>query len=210
MEGTSPDPADRTKLEDLRDHAWKHLTFHAEQRIKTFNFYVLFATIVTGGLLAFLKEAKHPWIGTFPAAMLMFISFVFWKLDKRSRELLDFSRSAMRGIERHFNTGTDADECAKIFIKSDAFIVAAENAEMEKRKETCIWCSPCELWNLHFTYSRAFNSIFVLVSLLSVLGIAGMIVLSVLPETPPPVAPAPTQQFFIGNQPVTPATSRQP
>src|SRR4051812_24459332 len=100
----SEPPPDPPTLEHLRDHVWKYFSFHAEQRIKTFNFYVLFSTILIGGLLAFLKDTTRPAIGVVPLLVLMLVSFFFWQLDCRSRQLIDYSREALRAIELQLNT----------------------------------------------------------------------------------------------------------
>jgi hypothetical protein len=90
---------DEKKREELLDQAWKYFSLHADQRLKTFNFYLILCTIIAGGLLALIKDAHDPRIGI-PVALLMpALSFVFWKLDTRNRQLIDYSQNALMFFE---------------------------------------------------------------------------------------------------------------
>lgn len=90
---------DEKKREELRDHAWKYFSLHAEQRLKTFNFYLILCTVVAGGVLATMKDAKDPRIAVPVALLLPFLSVVFWKLDTRNRQLIDHGQRAIMFFE---------------------------------------------------------------------------------------------------------------
>jgi hypothetical protein len=90
---------DEKKREELRDQAWKYFSLHADQRLKTFNFYLILCTIIAGGLLALIKDARDPRIAIPVALLLPSLSLVFWKLDTRNRQLVDHSQNALMFFE---------------------------------------------------------------------------------------------------------------
>jgi hypothetical protein len=45
---------------DERDYLWKHFEFNAEQRLKAFNFFVVFFGFANGGIFAAIGKDSHP------------------------------------------------------------------------------------------------------------------------------------------------------
>src|SRR5438270_10748833 len=90
---------DEKKREELRDQAWKYFSLHADQRLKAFNFYLILCTVVAGGILAVMKDIKDPRIVIPLSLLLPFLSFVFWKLDTRNRQLIDHGQNALMFFE---------------------------------------------------------------------------------------------------------------
>jgi hypothetical protein len=41
---------------ELREYAWKYFSLHAEQRLKTFHFFVILATVLVGAISTIAKE----------------------------------------------------------------------------------------------------------------------------------------------------------
>lgn len=69
----------------FRTYAWGYFVQHAEQRLKTFNFYVVFCTVVIGAFATIASKSglsRHFFI--LPLLLPIF-SFVFWKLDLRTK-----------------------------------------------------------------------------------------------------------------------------
>jgi len=59
--------------------AWDYFELHANQRLTTFNFYVVISSLVTTGLLAtFEKQYRTPYLGIGLGVLLTLLSFVFW------------------------------------------------------------------------------------------------------------------------------------
>ena len=87
---------------EMRDYAWKYFALHADQRIKTFNFFLIMCTLIIGGLITLLRDAQHV-TAKAPCAIgigLTFIAFIFWKLDHRNRELIRHAEDALKVIEK--------------------------------------------------------------------------------------------------------------
>jgi hypothetical protein len=69
----------------FREYTWAYFALHADQRIKTFNFFHIVAGLLAGGITTLLKGGGDArWISPF-GALLTILSFVFWKLDNRNK-----------------------------------------------------------------------------------------------------------------------------
>jgi hypothetical protein len=73
----------------FRTYAWDYFAYHADQRMKTFNFFIVAAGLLAGGITSLLKDGSDArWI-IIPLGLLLFIlSVVFWKLDQRNKALV--------------------------------------------------------------------------------------------------------------------------
>lgn len=92
-------PLDPDLRKELRDYAWKYFDRHAEQRLKTFNFYILLCGGIIAGLATVLREPGKEWLAVALASLSAIVSFVFWKLDNRTRFLIKHSEEALKFIE---------------------------------------------------------------------------------------------------------------
>ncbi len=196
MNEDSPKVVNQDLLKDMHDYAWNYFAVHAEQRLKTFNFYLLLVTVVLGGLLAYLKDSKTPALA-FPVGLLLaLLSFVFWKLDRRNRELIRHAEGALRTIEdaRDVPVGT-VPENLKL-------IGQEENKTTAIRDIGKVTSNPLTWWTGHYSYSDCFGVLFSVFGLLGVTIAVGVFFLA--PSAAPPPAPIPQQQFFIGGQPASP------
>ena len=139
----------------LRDYAWKYFTLHADQRLKTFGFYVTLATLITGALLAGLKEAKDwRWLSVLPF-LLTFMTFVFWKFELRNKQLVRNGEAALKHLDSLLpleSTGAEP-HVLRIFARDDYLSGQGEGSPQKRR----------------WTYSRCFNAVFL------VFGITGFI-----------------------------------
>ena len=85
--------------ESFRKYAWDYFALHADQRLKAFHFYILLSTAILGGFAILLKNgAFHKWMAVF-GFFLMFFSFVFWKLDNRTRGLIKHGEEALEFLD---------------------------------------------------------------------------------------------------------------
>lgn len=85
---------------DLREYAWQYFLVHAQARLTTFSFYVGFCTIVVAGLYAVLSQGIRPQLGAPIAFLLTFLSFVYWKVDIRHKELIKHAEAALKWLEQ--------------------------------------------------------------------------------------------------------------
>src|SRR5262249_2792686 len=97
--------------EYLHKYAWDYFQLHAGQRMSLFNFFVVFAVLMTSALVAtFQKDFKMPLAGMGIGLCLSFIAFVFWKLDQRVRYFLKNAEHALAEFEANFPTATGKAE----------------------------------------------------------------------------------------------------
>ncbi len=89
-------------ITDYRDHLWDYFSLHAEQRLKTFHFYLILETALMGAVLIANKNeiAGNKFLLILGVLMTAF-SIIFWKLDQRTRYLIKVSEEGLRGFEEH-------------------------------------------------------------------------------------------------------------
>lgn len=95
-------------LKEQRDYAWSYFQLHANQRISSFNFFVVIAALLTTGLAGTLKsDFEHHYMGVALALSLLVISFIFWKMDQRVRYLIKHAEEALKAIEEKWLSNED-------------------------------------------------------------------------------------------------------
>ena len=87
---------------DERQFVWEHFKLNAEQRIKSFNFFVLLSMFADGGALTALERGSaHAVVVLLGFAIVMF-GIVFGIVDARSRSLIELTIPALKQIELAF------------------------------------------------------------------------------------------------------------
>ncbi|WP_449427206.1 RipA family octameric membrane protein [Rhodanobacter umsongensis] len=81
---------------------WDHFKFNAEQRLKAFNFFLLFSIFTNGGVINAIDKHLSPWLLLLLGVFLCILSAVFWIADSRSSQLLSLSVEAMLNIEKNY------------------------------------------------------------------------------------------------------------
>ncbi len=144
---------------EMRDYAWRYFALHADQRIKTFNFYLVLCALISGGIIALVKDSKSPYLAALVAFGLTFISFIFWRLDIRNKELIHHSEEALKLLEDDSRLPNEKSvpHRLKIFSYEDCITT-------ELKSKRFLWVFP-----RHFRYSTCFNAVFF------VLGFAGLV-----------------------------------
>lgn len=115
---------------DDREYAWNYFNFHADQRLKTFNFFIIITTIFLGGIFPVLTIKNYNYL-ILIGLPISFFSYIFWKLDIRNKELISVAESELKKLEES-NT-------SKLFIKE-------YNYTKDKKK--------------HFSFTDSFNLVF--------------------------------------------------
>lgn len=129
-----------TQNQRLRNYAWNYFALHAEQRMKTFNFYLILSTALISGFILGLTRIKNYQILAPIGVLLSLVSILFWKLDKRNRQLVRNGENAIKFLDRLENLVRE-DEHPHVLQ-----IFAYDDRNFEKK-----FCS---------SYSAIFNSIF--------------------------------------------------
>lgn len=143
---------------DLREYAWNYFSLHADQRLRAFHFYVLLSAVIVGALLTVIKEAQDPRLGCPLAFGLAFLSFVFWKLDLRNKELVRHGEEALKSLETDaLPTGeTGALHPLAIFLREETA------TQGRRRGLRAFLVGP-------LSYSESFNLVF------AVFGVSGLV-----------------------------------
>ncbi len=151
-------------MQDKLDYAMRYFELHANQRMSTFNFFiVLNALLITALVSTFDKDFIYPGIGHMISISIVYVSIIFWKLDQRVRFLIKHAEKSLSLIE----------ENEKI---ADSLFPDLFSSEIIKTKELQkgAWKS---VFKLHMFYSQCFGAIYFLFGLIGVFGIIARIVL---------------------------------
>jgi len=83
------------------DYAWKWFVYHADQRVKLFN-YMIVATgiLATGAANALKTNAENYPVAAILSLLGICFGFAFRQLDKRNSTLVWFGEDVLRQIER--------------------------------------------------------------------------------------------------------------
>lgn len=139
------------------DHSWKYFEIHANQRMQMFNYYIAVTSALSAGLGATFQDGNTCYgLRIILGLLLIFVSFIFWKLDSRTSFLIKLAEVRLKEFEANFQT----TECS---------IFTPEEIEMNQSSAT-----KCHLFSI-WSYSQAFNQMFIMISFLGFLGIASTI-----------------------------------
>jgi hypothetical protein len=146
----------------VRQEAWDYFALHASQRLTTFNFYIVIATLITTGIFASLhKDFKVPSAGVALGLLLIYLSIVFWKLDERNKIIIKGAEDALKFFETQLDDVKDpvnGPHVLKLFLRDDFL------SEQRRKVKTF---SP---WRKHYSYTTSFNAVFQAFALLGLLG----------------------------------------
>ena len=150
-------PAKQNATMDSPNYIWEYFRYHASQRLTTFNFYIIICTLLGTGYLRAIDGSLG--VAIVLALLFCFITFIFWKLDIRNKQIIDNARKAMRVIERN-------DERKSMQYREDPcllFCYLDSQTENEKKKKS-FWP-----WKVYYGYAECFRLVFVLFFFLGVL-----------------------------------------
>ena len=114
---------DHPDLQDVfRENAWRHFAIHAEQRLKMFQFYITISTALLGGGVLLIRTGQNAIALLLLSFLASFFSFVFWKLEIRTRILVKNSEDAIKYLDRSYDV-PDVDRKPsplKLFTRDDS------------------------------------------------------------------------------------------
>ena len=140
----------------FRESAWRHFTIHAEQRLKMFQFYITISTALLAGGVLLLRTGENTIALVLLGFLASFFSFVFWKLEVRTRALVKNAEDAIKHLDdSHDLPGVDGQpNPLKLFTRDDF--------ETQKSKGNCAF------W--YFSYHKCFSMVFAVIAILGALG----------------------------------------
>lgn len=97
-----------------KQYLWEHFIFNAEQRLKAFNFFVVFAIFANGGVFAAVKNESSNVVFLLIGIFISVLSITFWLIDKRSAYLLNLAKPGLQSYEQNFSPD------GRLFIRDEA------------------------------------------------------------------------------------------
>lgn len=79
---------------------WDHWKFNADQRIKAFNFFVIFAIFADGGVFGALEKGAHPVVFIVVGGLIVALAAAFFVIDVRSERLIRLSEPGLLAFEQ--------------------------------------------------------------------------------------------------------------
>ena len=148
---------DHPDLQDVfRENAWRHFAIHAEQRLKMFQFYITISTALLGGGVLLMRTGQNAIALVLLGFLASFFSFVFWKLEIRTRTLVKNAEDAIKYLDGSYDV-SDVDgqpNPLKLFTRDDF------RTRRSKLR--------CALW--YFSYHKCFVLVFTVIGILGALG----------------------------------------
>lgn len=136
--------------EILLNHSWQHFSYHANQRLVTFRFYIIIIAVLIG--IYFQSLDAKPIIAVIAAALGLFISLCFLALDRRNVHLVELSEAVLIRLQKNIAKLTNIDSAKIIELSNDK----------SHKPNIC---------GLSVTYGRVLSTIFGVATLLSAIGI---------------------------------------
>ncbi|NKB37975.1 MAG: hypothetical protein GKR93_12565 [Gammaproteobacteria bacterium] len=146
---------EKEQIREYREYAWKYFEAHAEHRLRTFSFYIIFATLLIGAFATLIGNnglQKSQFL--FPFS-LVFLSFIFWKFEERTRMLVKNAEEALKYLD-------------EISLDDKDSVLALFNNDDLRTRSLPKW--PLTIG--HFSYSRVFRWVYVFFSVLGCIGIS--------------------------------------
>lgn len=156
-------------LNDLHQYAWDYFQLHAMQRMSLFKFFVVFATILTTGLISsFQPTFNAHLIGITLGLLLVCISVIFWKFDERNKFLTKHGERALIYLESQFNVRSKDDE---------PHLIQLFTSEEWRTKQLRATQKSWKLWQRQMSHSKSLTLLFFLYG---VIGLVGAVVSVIL------------------------------
>lgn len=139
-----------------RDYIWQYFKTHASQRLITFNYYILISTLIMSGY--FIAMTVIPIMAMALSILLTLFSFVFYKLDLRTRGMIKNAEVALRHLENKTISLVEGEPSAiRIFTY-----------EYNKKAEDKL--KKLSIWERTWTYADCFNMVFTSFALIGAIG----------------------------------------
>ncbi|WP_312184130.1 hypothetical protein [Massilia timonae] len=101
--------------QEERTYLWEHFKFNADQRIKTFNLFVIFSVFANGGAFAAFERCYPVGLKVVIGIFIFLLAIVFMLIDRRSKSLTELAVPGLKKCE----AGMTHDE-SKLFTNDAA------------------------------------------------------------------------------------------
>jgi hypothetical protein len=97
-----------------KEYLWEHFKFNAEQRLKAFNFFVVFSVFADGGVFAALERQANGVVFLLIGGFVCLLAVTFFLIDRRSQDLLRLDVPGLKEYEKRF------PERSRLFAREEA------------------------------------------------------------------------------------------
>jgi hypothetical protein len=94
---------DPQRTEVRLEHAWKWFSYHANQRLAAFNYFLVIVAVLITGYLTCIDRLMYA-MQVILGFVGVVISMAFLALDVRNERLVNDGRTALRALERAIDT----------------------------------------------------------------------------------------------------------
>jgi hypothetical protein len=88
-------------LKAIHEYAWNWFSYHAAQRMTVFRFFFLVFGVVSVGYYQTLDD--RPILAVAFSVIGIFLTFLFWRLDLRTQELIKIGEDLLLATETEFS-----------------------------------------------------------------------------------------------------------
>ena len=138
---------------EFRDYAWKYFSLHADQRLKMFNFYIIFASLSIGAFSTLVGRGGFQKSYTLMLLLLSCLSFLFWKFENRTKILVKNGERALKYIDAQ--ALDDHSSPLALFERDDEYVEALPRWPLARG---------------YFSYARVFAWVYSIFGFGSVIG----------------------------------------
>ncbi len=114
---------------EARTYAWGYFALHADQRMKLFNFFLIFSGLILGAFTAVKGIAAGEKVVALLPLLLVFTAFIFWRLEERTRRLVKNGEDALRFLDEQLPVEALSDQTPhylRLFERDDHLMELAK------------------------------------------------------------------------------------
>lgn len=145
---------DAQTIKEMREYSWNYFIAFADARLSTFRFYLAFCTILIAGIAAIIVTSEK-WLAISLSLLLSFLSFIYWKVDVRHKELIKHAEEALEYLEKKIEIpeGESQPHVIQLFLSESV------------RSKTYKRFPKTFRFDAYFSYSTCVNIVFLLFGL---------------------------------------------
>jgi len=88
--------------QEEHQYLWEHFRFNADQRLRAFNFFVVFSVLADGAVFTAIEKHAQGGVFALMGAFLCLLALTFFLIDRRSQNLLRLSVPGLKAYEQKF------------------------------------------------------------------------------------------------------------
>lgn len=128
-------------LLNIRQYVWDYFLAHAQARLATFRFYLFYCSVIMAGMFAALSKVEILWIGAILSFLLSFISWIYWKVDIRHKQMIKRAQEALMELESMMDFPDQNGEPNKLKLFTRDEYITSQMPRFPKKLSSKAHCS---------------------------------------------------------------------